>query len=52
MIFWKGHVGIMTDKLNCVHANAHYMKTTIEPLTKIIKRMKNEYKILKIMDFN
>ena len=22
VIFWEGHVGIMIDNLNCIHANA------------------------------
>ena len=42
IIFWKGHVGIMIDKLNCLHANAFHMKTIIEPLNEIILRMGDE----------
>ena len=26
VVFWKGHVGIMTDKKNCIHANAFHME--------------------------
>ena len=52
VIFWKGHVGIMIDKINCIHANAYHMKTTIEPIADIIYRMRKEYDIIKIMDFN
>ena len=52
VIFWQGHVGIMTDKLNCIHSNAFHMKTIIEPIKKIIERMNNEDKITKILDFN
>ena len=25
-VFWKGHVGIMTDEKNCIHANAFTWK--------------------------
>ena len=52
VIFWKGHVGIMVDKLNCIHANAFHMMTTIEPLSEIISRMGSENKITKMMNFN
>ena len=52
VIFWEGHVSIMTDSYNSIHANAYHMKTVVEPLDKIVNRMKNDYKILKIMDFN
>ena len=30
IVFWEGHVGIMIDKINCIHANAYHMKVTIE----------------------
>lgn len=51
VIFWPGHVGIMVDRLNCLHANAFHMKTVIEPLKKIKERSKNnDIKI--IFDFN
>jgi cell wall-associated NlpC family hydrolase len=52
VIFWKGHVGIMIDKVNCIHANAFHMKTVVEPLFKIINRMGKDYNIIKMMDFN
>jgi len=52
VIFWKGHVGIMTDNLNCIHANAYHMKTVVEPLSKIIERMGNQNRIIKILNFN
>jgi cell wall-associated NlpC family hydrolase len=32
LVFFKGHVGIMTDSDNLIHANAHHMKVTEEPL--------------------
>ena len=52
VVFWEGHVGIMIDKLNCIHANAYHMKTIVEPLNDIVKRMQNKYKIIKIINFN
>jgi cell wall-associated NlpC family hydrolase len=32
LIFWKGHVGIMTDAATLLHANGHAMLVTAEPL--------------------
>ena len=52
VVFWKGHVGIMIDKFNCIHANAFHMQTKIEPLNRIIKRIGKDFDITKMMDFN
>ena len=52
VVFWNGHVGIMADKINCIHANAHYMEVSKEPLDNIIKRSDKNNPILKIMNFN
>ena len=52
VVFWKGHVGIMVDNVNCVHANGFHMQTTREPLENIVTRMGKNNPILKIMDFN
>lgn len=52
VIFWVGHVGIMTNELNCIHANAYHMCTVVEPLRNIIGRMSKKNQIIKIMDFN
>ena len=52
VIFWTGHVGIMTNNLYCIHANAYHMKTKIEPLSKIIERMGEDSSIIKMMNFN
>lgn len=32
LVFWKGHVAIMLDDKNIIHANGLHMMTTIEPL--------------------
>lgn len=52
VIFWKRHVGIMVDKINCIHANAYHMEVVKEDLNNIISRMGTNNQILKIMDFN
>ena len=52
VVFWDGHVGIMTSSLNCIHANAFHMQTKIEPLNETINRIGKNFNILKMMDFN
>lgn len=52
VVFWEGHVGIMTDDIFCIHSNAFHMRTIIEPLKDINLRMGVKYKIIKILDFN
>jgi cell wall-associated NlpC family hydrolase len=32
LVFWQGHVGIMTDGFLMLHANAHHMAVVVEPL--------------------
>ena len=32
LVFWKGHVGVMTDGATLLHANAHHMAVVAEPL--------------------
>lgn len=38
LVFWPGHVGIMTDGFLLLHANAHHMKVAIEPLRAAVDR--------------
>ena len=52
VIFWEGHVGIMIDRVNCIHANAFHMKTVTEPLVDIIDRMDKDGNIIKMANFN
>jgi cell wall-associated NlpC family hydrolase len=33
LVFWEGHVGIMTSAFDLLHANAHHMAVAVEPLT-------------------
>ncbi len=39
LVFWKGHVGIMTDGSTLLHANGHHMMTVKEPLATAIERI-------------
>lgn len=39
LIFWKGHVGIMTDGIMLLHANAHYMAVVTETLPEAAERI-------------
>lgn len=39
LVFWRGHVGIMTDAANMLHANAHHMRVVVEPLAEAVARI-------------
>ncbi|MEM7693878.1 MAG: C40 family peptidase [Pseudomonadota bacterium] len=39
LVFWKGHVGIMTDEKTLLHANGHHMMTMAEPLETAAHRL-------------
>ena len=39
LIFWQGHVGVMTDPKTLIHANAHHMAVAIEPLANAVARI-------------
>jgi cell wall-associated NlpC family hydrolase len=43
LVFWKGHVGIMRDETNLLHANAHFMQVTSEPLAEAEARIATRY---------
>ena len=38
IVFFSGHVGIMANDRDLIHANAFHMKVTIEPLNVIVER--------------
>jgi cell wall-associated NlpC family hydrolase len=40
LVFWPGHVGIMTDGVMLLHANAHHMSVVSEPLVVAARRIK------------
>ena len=39
LVFWKGHVGIMTDADTLLHANGHHMMVAAEPLKEAVARI-------------
>lgn len=39
LVFFPGHVGIMADGADLVHANAHWMATVREPLADVVARL-------------
>ena len=39
LYFWKGHVGILVDAETLLHANAHHMATSYEPIAQAILRI-------------
>ena len=39
LVFWKGHVGIMTDGFLLLHANAHHMSVVTETLKGAVDRI-------------
>ena len=43
LVFWKGHVGIMSDSEHVIHANAHHMATAKEKLSGAIERIAKHY---------
>lgn len=43
LIFWDGHVGIMADRRQLLHANGHFMQVTLEPLADAVERIAQRY---------
>ncbi|VAV95730.1 NLP/P60 family lipoprotein [hydrothermal vent metagenome] len=39
LVFWKGHVGIIADHDQLLHANAHHMATALEPAKPALQRI-------------
>lgn len=39
LVFWEGHVAIMTDHENIIHANGSSMDVMVEPLEKAVERI-------------
>ena len=40
LVFWRGHVAIVRDNKNFVHANAFHMAVAIEPIAEAVARIK------------
>ena len=43
LVFWNGHVGIMTDEKTLLHANGHHMMVVAEPLKEAVDRIAAKY---------
>lgn len=43
LIFWDGHVGMMTDAVTLLHANGHHMMVVAEPLADAAERIASRY---------
>jgi hypothetical protein len=41
LVFWKGHVAILVDGAQIIHANAHHMAVAQEPLREAIERIRS-----------
>ena len=39
LVFWKGHVGIMTSPTKILHANLHHMEVAEEPFAAAVERI-------------
>lgn len=46
IIFFPGHVGIMCDGENIIHANAHWMQVQQEPLADVVARIDDDKAII------
>jgi cell wall-associated NlpC family hydrolase len=40
LVFWKGHVAIVRDRANILHANAFHMAVAIEPIAEAVARIR------------
>lgn len=43
LVFWKGHVGIMVDEDNMLHANGHTMSVACENFSNAVERIASLY---------
>ncbi|MGO9702283.1 MAG: NlpC/P60 family protein [Xanthobacteraceae bacterium] len=41
LIFWNGHVGIVSDPATLIHANAFHMAVAVEPIADAVERIGN-----------
>ena len=46
LLFWPGHVGIMTGAANVLHANAFHMEVAIEPVREAVARIAQSGSVL------
>lgn len=45
IVFFPGHVGMMADDENLLHATRHHGKTVIEPLADVVARIASEHEM-------
>ncbi|QPC86560.1 peptidase P60 [Mesorhizobium sp. NBSH29] len=45
LVFWQGHVAILTDAENILHASGHSMQVSREPLRDAVERISYLYKL-------
>ena len=38
LVFWDGHVAMMVDEAQVIHANGHHLQVSIEPLADVVGR--------------
>lgn len=43
IVNFPGHVGLMADETNLLHANAHWMSVVVEPLADVVARLEHSY---------
>lgn len=43
LVFFPGHVGLMVDAERIIHANAHWMAVTVDPLADVVARLKPDH---------
>ncbi len=43
LVFWRGHMGVMLDRTNLLHANVHHMAVANEPVAKVIERFEETH---------
>jgi len=41
LIFWRGHIGVMSGPLTLIHANAYHMAVAVEPLADAVARIQD-----------
>jgi len=39
LLYWKGHVGMMSDPETLLHANAYHMAVALEPVETVLNRI-------------
>ncbi len=48
IIFWKGHVAVILNKKQLIHANAFHMSVKIERIESALKRINQQYVVIRL----